>query len=72
MYEGLTLSTSNSEVLNLRNCKSILTTDILNSSRPEINTNALKSPKRNIIGQVNINLLRNKIELLVKNCSRQS
>lgn len=72
MYVGLTLSTSNSEVLNLRNCKSILTTDILNSSRPEINTNALKNPERNIIGQVNINLLRNKIELLVKNCSRQS
>ena len=65
----LTLSPSNSEVLNTKYCESISTIGILNSSKSENETNdlkllILKKPVRIIIGQVNIISLRNKIELL--------
>ena len=53
----------------MKDCESIPTIGILNRSRSENETNALKilrlkNPLRVIIGQVNINSLRNKIELL--------
>ena len=55
-YVGLTLSPSNSEVLNTKYCKSISTIGILNSSKSENETNDLKllrpkNPVRIIIGQ---------------------
>ena len=68
-YVGLTLSPSNSEVLNTKYCKSISTIGILNSSKSENETNdlkllILKNPVRIINGQVNIISLRNIIKLL--------
>ena len=67
----LTLLPSNSEVLNTKYCESISTTAVLDSSRFDNDTNSLKllrlkNSENVIIGQVNIILLTNKIELLRK------
>ena len=56
-------------MLNTKDWGSISTTDILNSSRSEHETNAVKLPRlkhseRVKMGKVNINLLRNKTKLL--------
>ena len=56
-------------MLNTKDWGSISTTDILNSSRSEHETTAAKLPRlkhleRVKMGEVNINLLRNKIKLL--------
>lgn len=59
---------SNSEVLHTKDCESVSTIDILNYSRSENEPSSLKltsqTLERVIIGQVNINSLLNKIELL--------
>ena len=56
-------------MINKSDCESISTADILNSSTPVKETNALKlqrlkNPEKQIIGKVNINSLRNKFHLL--------